>query len=163
LAAIFWLAAVLWLLGQLLQFLLQAISDPPAWAAYSAQARSLDGLHGAIRNFLGVSCILVIARRWAPFDLPKALWLRGLVFVYALAVAWCIREGYFWLPRPENESARLALDWIEMNAVNAWILLVLPWLLLKTRVFNASTVPKRETTQKKAEFSRLRGTEATQE
>jgi hypothetical protein len=149
LAATCWLAVFLWLLGQLLQFLLQAISDPAAWTVYSVQARSLDGLHGAIRNFLGVGCILVIARRWASFDLPKALWLRGLVFVYAMAVAWCLREGCLWLPRPENESARLALDWIEINAVSVWMLLVLPWLLLKTRVFNTSTMPKRETTRRK--------------
>lgn len=163
LGATCWLAVVLWLLGQMLQFLLQAVSDPPAWAVYSGQARRLDGLHGAIRSFLGVSYILVIARRWAPFDLPKALWQRGLVFGYALAVAWCLREASLWLPRPENESARLVLDWIEVHSVNAWMLLVLPWLLLKTRVFNASIVPKLEMTQKKTEFRRLRGTETTQE
>lgn len=108
-----WLACLFWLSGRLLEYLLETVSDPPAWSAYSSQARSLAGLDSSIRTFLGVSCILIIAWRLTPFELPKALWIRALLLIYALIGAKCLNEVMGWLPQLGNEALRSAMNHVK--------------------------------------------------
>ncbi len=135
-----WAAVALLALGFAVQLAIEGIADPPAWANVARSARELGGLFSSSGEFFGTACGLILAKRWANFELSSTWWKRVAALLYALLGAWLIREFIKLVPSPRAQELRWVFDFARGTVVNGWMLFVAPWILLKMGLLHSSLV-----------------------
>jgi len=134
-AAVLWATACLLAIGFGVQWAIAGIADPPEWSKFSRNARGLGGLFNSAGEFFGAACGLILAARWARFEVSARWWKRGAALLYALAGAWLIRELADMLRRPQGETFGFSFDFLRGAVLNAWMVFAAPWILLRTGVW----------------------------
>src|SRR5271165_3643313 len=87
-----WATVALLAAGAAVHSLIAGVADPPSWAGFSGNARDLSGLFHSSGEFFGAAAGLILAGRWASFEVSGPLWKRGLALGYALIGARLIQE-----------------------------------------------------------------------
>jgi len=133
-----WAATALLCAAMGLRLLLEEVPDDPAWTRYAAGARNLKGAFSAVGEFFGAACGVILAARWARFQLPMLLWKRVVALGYAILGAWLIKEAFRMMRSPQTEIFQFVFDFFRGAVPNLWILFLAPWVLLKARLLPAS-------------------------
>lgn len=151
--AAFWATALLVVIGFGVSVALEGVTDPPAWSKYSAGARNLSGLIRAGGEFFGAACGIILAGRWASFEVNGPFWKRGVACGYALLGAWLIRELSRMIPSPDMESLRSYFNFLYGAVSNFWMLFVAPWILLRMGLLSRSAASVVEVSQQETAMS----------
>jgi len=136
-AAAVWAAATLLCAAMGVRLLLNGIPDDPEWSSYAAGARNLSGAFSSIGEFFGGACGVILAARWARFELPKHFWKRSVTLGYAVLGGWLIKEAFRMIRSPQTEILQFVFDFSRGVVPHLWILFLAPWIMLKTRLLHA--------------------------
>ena len=126
-----WTATILLVIGKQMQLLLNGVTDPPSWAAFSSNARGLSGLVPSCGEFFGTACGVIMTERWAVFEDGGALWKRGAALAYALLGAALLHELDKLRLIPRVEPFQTCFDFLLGGLPNLWILFVAPWIFMR--------------------------------
>jgi membrane-associated phospholipid phosphatase len=120
--------------GTGVHLLIAGVADAPSWAKFSANARDLNGLFYSSGEFFGAAIGLILAGRWAKFDVSIPLWKRGFALGYALIGARLFQELGALMPAFPDETLRFFSKFLQGIILNFWMLFLAPWILLKINV-----------------------------
>jgi membrane-associated phospholipid phosphatase len=133
-----WATVALLAAGTAVHLLIARVADPPSWAGFSGNAHDLNGLFHSSGEFFGAAAGLILAGRWANFEVSGALWKRGLALGYALIVTRLFQELGAFMPTPHDETFRFFSEFVRGMVLNLWIVFLAPWILLKINVLHTA-------------------------
>jgi len=134
------LALVVLLIGQGVQAALSGRSDPAAWSALAARARTpaysftlAGALFGAVSGY-------ALMRRYAPFE-SGGVWLRRAAR-YSLGILGVLGlyfglDALFGLIAADETAAGYGLRFVRYAAATFWVTGLAPWLFLRLRLADA--------------------------
>jgi membrane-associated phospholipid phosphatase len=131
----FGLSLVVVLANQAILALLSGRPDPAQWSAYTSPARSPAPLIGAAGLFVAVVCGYALMKRFADFQ-SGGVWLRrtgryvlGIVSVLVINFALGSLIDFVAV-----DAIAYGLSYIRTAFLGLWILVVAPWLFLRTHL-----------------------------
>lgn len=121
-------------IGQLIQAYLSGISDPAAWNAFAAEARSASYSFTSAGALFGAVAGYVLMRQYAPFQSdgpwPKRA-LRYWLGIISVLIIYFGLDMLFAQVAADESSLGYALRYVRYAAVTFWITFVAPWLFLR--------------------------------
>ncbi len=130
-------AALVVVIGLITRSLIAGSPDPESWAAFAAEARSLEGLITSAGSIFGVGVGLAMANRWARFNAGGPLGKRAARFVVGLIgmiILWAGLRAIF--PR-EPETVALVFRFVRYGLATWWAIFLAPWVFLKFKLAEA--------------------------
>lgn len=125
------------LAGWLINLLIAAFPDPPAWADYALKARGISHylmLSGAL---FGTVAGYVLMRQRAAFE-PKGIWWQRLLrYILGMIVMLAIYLGLdvlFGMIAGDETTIGLVLRYIRYGSVTFWATFGAPWVFLKIKL-----------------------------
>ena len=125
------------LVGWLINLLIAAFPDPPAWADFALRARGIShyltlggALFGAIAGY-------VLMRQHAAFQTKGDWWKRLLRYILGIVGLLAIYLGLdylFGMIAADETAFGLVLRYIRYGAVTFWTIFGAPWVFLKIRL-----------------------------
>ena len=120
--------------GQLIQLWLTGITDPPAWAAFAAQARNASYAFTQAGALFGALTGYVLMRKNAPFEGSKS-WLRSLgcymVGIAGLLLVYNGLDVLFASLAPDETLLGYALRYLRYATVTFLVTFLAPWLFVR--------------------------------
>lgn len=113
---------------------LAEVPDSPALAKAIAEAHKLSSLFRSVGLFVGAAAGILLARRWARFEVGGPWWRRGVAVGTALAVAWVCHKLSKKASPLTVETLQCSLNFLYGALVNLWLVFVAPWILLKVNL-----------------------------
>jgi membrane-associated phospholipid phosphatase len=135
-----WATTLLAAIGFTVHSVLGHVPDPPTYAAFSGSCRGLGGLFQPCGEFLGAACGIVLAQRWASFEVAGPISKRLAALAYALLGAWLLRQLPGLIPAPLTEPLQFAINFFQGTVANLWILFIAPRILLRMRLLESTGV-----------------------
>lgn len=117
---------------------LTGVTDPPGWASFSVTARNWSGSVRLVGEFFGAAAGILLAERWARFEVGREWWKGVVAWAYALLGAWVIREFFETLPSLPTEALQLSVSFVQGVLFNGWTLLIAPRILLEAGLLDQS-------------------------
>ena len=125
------------LAGWLINLLIAAFLDPPAWADYALKARGISHyltLGGAL---FGTVAGYVLMRQRAAFQTKGIWWQRLLRYILGMIVMLAIYLGLdvlFGMIAGDETTIGLVLRYIRYGSVTFWAIFGAPWVFLKIKL-----------------------------
>jgi hypothetical protein len=111
--------------------------DPPDWAQFALQARSLSHYFTLAGALFGAATGYALMRTHANFQVRGAGWqliLRYLLGIAGLLVIYFGMDVLFGLLAADESAIGLVLRYIRYSAVAFWSIFGAPWVFLKLKL-----------------------------
>lgn len=125
------------LAGWLINLLIAAFPDPPAWADYALKARGISHYLTLSGALFGTVAGYVLMRQRAAFETKGIWWQRLLRYILGMIVMLAIYLGLdvlFGMIAGDETTIGLVLRYIRYGSVTFWATFGAPWVFLKIKL-----------------------------
>jgi hypothetical protein len=125
------------LIGQLIQFWLTGISDPPEWSSFASQARTPTYTYTLAGALFGAVAGYALMKRYAPFE-NRGSGLQQLGrYILGIALLFILYIGLdvsFARIAADESTLGYALRYLRYASATFLVTFIIPWIFLKIRL-----------------------------
>lgn len=125
------------LIGWLINLLIAAFPDPPAWADYALKARGISHYITLAGALFGAVIGYVLMRQHAAFQTVGDWWKKLLRYILGIIGVLAIYLGFdmlFGIVAADETTVGLVLRYIRYGSVTFWTIFGAPWVFLKIKL-----------------------------